>query len=269
MFTPFADLDAVLGSLTAGLRATLGDLLDAVYLQGSFAVGDFDEHSDVDFVVVVREPLDTARVAALQVLHGATFDLACPWAQHLEGSYFPRAVIRTCERRGEELWYLDNGARSLIRSGHCNTAVVRHTVREHGIRVLGPPPSALVDAVPVGVLRAEIYATMRDWGAEILADPDRWKNRFYQGFITLNYCRMWRDLTDGTVGSKRRGAEWAKARLGPRWVDLIDRAWATRPDPAASVRTPADEEDYARTLELLRMVLDECGRLAREEGLAG
>ena len=85
----------------------------------------------------------------------------------------------------------------------------------------------------------------------------------------LNYCRMWCDLDAGTVGSKRRGAEWAKARLGARWADLVDRAWATRPDPATSVRTPADPADYARTLDLLRIILDECGRPAREESPGG
>ena len=35
------------------------------YLQGSFAVGDFDIHSDVDFLVVIKEELTAHQVDAL------------------------------------------------------------------------------------------------------------------------------------------------------------------------------------------------------------
>jgi len=161
----------------------------------------------------------------------------------------------TCDRRGEELWYLDNGARTMTRSTHCNSAVVRQQVREHGVRLFGAEPACLVDAIPVDLLREEIRAVIADWGAEILADPDRFANRFYQGFITLSFCRKWCDLTLGTVGSKRRGAEWAKARLEREWHDLIDRAWDTRPVPEVGVKTPADPADWARTLGLVRHVI--------------
>ena len=86
MPTPYAGLNGVLDELVMDLKSALGESLVGACLQGSFAVGDFDEHSDVDFVVVVREPLDDAQVSALQDLHARVFDLTCPWAQHLEGS---------------------------------------------------------------------------------------------------------------------------------------------------------------------------------------
>ena len=67
---------------------------------------------------------------------------------------------------------------------------------------------------------------------------------------------MWCDLTTGTVGSKRRGVEWVKARLGTAWADLIDRAWGTRVDTARTWNLPADLNDYRRTLALLACILD-------------
>lgn len=254
--TPYPDLNAVLATLIREVRAVLADDLVAACLQGSFAVGDFDEHSDVDFIVATRADLATAQAEALQAVHGRVFDLDCAWAQHLEGSYYPADVLRSAERVGEALWYLDNGSRALVRSPHCNTLVVRQTVRQHGIPLAGPAPVTLVEPIPVPRLQAEIRATIIDWGAEILADPDRFRNRFYQGYIALNFCRMWCDLTLGTVGSKRRGAEWAKARLDPGWDDLIDRAWDTRPVPEVSVRTPPDPADFERTLALVALVIE-------------
>ena len=262
--TPYPELNGVLAELVARLRGALGARLVGVYLQGSFAVGDFDQDSDVDFVVATDGPLDAPTVAALQAVHAAVYALPSEWARHLEGSYFPRDVLRRGDRCGEPLWYLDHGAQHLIASDHCNTLLVRRIVRECGIALTGPPPRALVDPVSDAVLRQEIYATMTGWGREILAEPARYRNRFYQGYLVLNYARMLHDLRRGRPGSKRAGAEWSKAHFGPAWADLIDAAWATRPDPARSVRTPADPAAFARTLQFLELVLTEAHAAAAQ-----
>ena len=238
------------------IAAILQDRFVGAYLQGSFAVGDFDEHSDVDFIVVVKEEFSDEQVDALQAMHERIYGLASPWAQHLEGSYFPKEVLRDFSRCGEELWYLDHGARALIRSDHCNTLVVRSVVREKGVVLAGPPPETLVAAVPAEMLRGEIRDVITGWGQEILDRPGRYENRFYQGFIVLNFCRMLHDLQTGVVGSKRAGAAWATRHLDSYWAGLIERAWACRPNPAVSVRQPADPEDFARTLAFVRYAID-------------
>jgi hypothetical protein len=255
--TPYPDLNEVLAELVRSQQSILGASFVGTYLQGSFAVGDFDGHSDVDFIVALEDESSAAQVEALQEMHGRIFELGCEWARHLEGSYFPRAVLRDCSRRGEQLWYLDNGSRALVLSDHCNTAVVRTTVREHGVTLAGPEPATLVDPVPVELLRREILADIIDWGGKFLAEPQPYRNRFYQGFIVLSYCRMLHDLETGSVSSKLTSAEWAKANLGQSWAGLIDRAWLTRPNPAVSFRQPPDPEDFARTLEFVRYVISE------------
>lgn len=253
--TPYPDLNGVLDELVSGMRESLGGELVGAYLQGSFAAGGFDRHSDVDFVVVTRGELDPGRVDALQEMHGRAFEFGSEWAKHLEGSYFPTDVIRSCERRGEDLWYLEHGDRSLTRSQHCNTAVVRWVVREHGVALTGPDAATLVDVVPAGLLRDEIRDTAIDWGREVLNEPERFNNRFYQSFIVLSYCRMLRDAEVGRIGSKREGAEWAKANLDHSWAGLIDRSWAGRPNPSVSIRQPADPADFEATLELVRLAI--------------
>ena len=263
---PYPDLNRVLQELVRSQQSILGASLVGAYLQGSFAIGDFDEHSDVDFIVALEDEQSEGQVQALQVMHGRIFDLECEWARHLEGSYFPKAVLRDCARRGEQLWYLDNGHRALVRSDHCTTAVVRWTVREHGVTLSGPAPAALVDPVPAGLLRQEVLSVITDWGSKILAEPDSFRNRFYQGFVVLSYCRMLHDLETGSVGSKRTGAEWAKAKLDRSWGGLIDRAWLTRPNPAVSFRQPPDPDDFARTVEFVRYVMAEAERRQAQAG---
>jgi len=195
--TPYPELNSVLADLVTSVTRALGEAFVSACLQGSFAVGDFDRHSDVDFVIVVAAELTDGQVNALQAIHRRLYGLPSVWAQHLEGSYFPAAILRSYDQCSTPLWYLDHGSQTLVRSTHCNTLVVRWVVREHGVILAGPSPATLLDPVPVDALRQEIGATMRDWGQQILDDPDRYRNRFYQAFIVLNYCRMMHDLVVG------------------------------------------------------------------------
>jgi hypothetical protein len=200
----------------------------------------------------------------LQAIHERIYSLDCAWAQHLEGSYFPKGVLKDCSQRGKQLWYLDHGSRALVRSDHCNTVVVRWVVREHGLPLAGQSPATLVDPIPVETLRQEIVQTISDWGQEILARTEHYNNRFYQTFIVLSYCRMLHDLHTGSPGSKRAGAEWAKATLDPSWAGLIDRAWDGRPNPALSVRQRADPADFRSTLEFVKYAIRTSMKYAAE-----
>lgn len=253
--TPYQELNEVLEELVSRLEDNLGQNFIGAYLQGSFAVGDFDEYSDVDFVVALEDDLSSQQVDALQVMHDEVYHFGLEWAKHLEGSYFSIDVLRDFESRGQDLWYLDHGARSLIRSDHCNTLLVRWIVREKGVILAGPPPKTLVDPIPTEMLREEIFEALMTWGQQILDDPAPWSNRFYQGFIVLNYCRMLHDLHRGYPGSKREGAEWAKRNLGSSWSPLIEDAWGCRPDPATKVKQPADPEAYEMTLRFVEYVM--------------
>src|SRR2546430_9937627 len=123
--TPFADLNRLLAELVDRVREVLGDNFCGAYLQGSFAVGDADVHSDVDFLVVTHDEIGDAELAALQAMHERIYALDAPWVQHLEGSYVPRRRLRRVDPARAPYLYLDNGATELVRDNHCNTAVVR------------------------------------------------------------------------------------------------------------------------------------------------
>ncbi len=265
--TLYPELNAVLQELVRRVQSVLGDTFLGAYLQGSFAVGDYDEHSDVDWIVAVKQPLAETQVNALQTMHGRLYDLESEWAKHLEGSYYPEDQLRDYNQRGVPLWYLDHGSRSLILSEHDNTAVVRWQVRESGFSLVGPHPKELVDPIPVRVLREEILENMIGWGREILAEPAKISNHFYQTFTVLHYCRALHDLHQGRCGSKRAGAAWAAANLDPAWAGLIDRAWDGRPDPARSVRRPADPEDVESTLAFAQYVVGLAQDYAADGGL--
>src|SRR5690349_62545 len=145
--TPYSDLNAVLSELVLRVQGAVDDTFVGAYLQGSFAVGDFDQHSAVDFVIAIRDELSDTQVAELQTIHRRVYGLGSEWSKHLEGSYFPLAVLRYGDRRGTPLWYLDHGSQSLVRSNHCNPLLVKCVVREMGVTLAGPSPATLVDPI--------------------------------------------------------------------------------------------------------------------------
>lgn len=258
--TPYEELNQVLSELVSRMKMILDSYFIGAYLQGSLAVGGFDIHSDVDFVVAIQDELLPDQLSALQEMHDQVYRLDSEWAKHLEGSYFPKEILRHYSSRGTKLWYLDHGARSLIRSDHCNTILVRWVVRENGVALAGPSPKSLVEPISKDLLRADIFETIINWGQEIHDDPARYNNHFYQTFIVLSYCRMLHDLHRGSAGSKQEGAEWAKSTLDPSWADLIDATWEGRPDPAQKVKQPADPQDFEDTLKFVQYVMDESRR---------
>jgi hypothetical protein len=253
--TPYSDLNLVLNDLVRGVRKVLGANFHSACLQGSFATGDFDQYSDVDFLIVLRDEVSSECVPALQEIHGRVFDGQSAWATHLEGSYITRDVLRDCRRAGGELWYLDNGSRSLVRSDHCNTVVVRWTVWKHGITLAGANAKSLVDPIPDEALRAEGRRTMRNWGKDLLARPAYVKSRWGQAFVVVSYCRMLQTLATAKILSKAAGVKWALASLEPKWADLIERAWNDRPNPSEKIHQPADARDVDETLAFVQYAI--------------
>src|SRR5262249_2026297 len=185
MPTPYPELNAVLLHLVEGAKSASKDNLIGAYLQGSFAVGDYSEYSDCDFMIVVRRDLEFGELQALQGLHKEIHGLPHPyWRNALEGSYAPAAILRRWstvprdppgEPRPDDwadpgtsgtppgpypFWYLDHGSDTLVRSEHDNTQVVRWCLREKGIVLTGPDPQELIEPVPPAALRAEVRETM-------------------------------------------------------------------------------------------------------------
>lgn len=253
--TPNPELNAVLHEFITSAQPALGNNFVSAYLQGSFAIGDWDNDSDVDFTIAVEREVSDMELAALQTMHARIFNLKSEWAKHLEGSYFSKNILKRGDSTKTKLPYLDNTHNQLIMSDHDNTLVVRWVVREYGITLAGIDPKELIDPVPADNLRHEVSTTMREWAEEIFTGKWNMNNRWAQPFAVLSYCRMLHTLETGRIASKLSGAQWAKTALDKHWSILIQRAWEERPNPSLKVRQPADTNDINSTLEFIRYAL--------------
>lgn len=266
--TPYPELNAVLDHLLAGVRAALGSDLVGVYLQGSFAVGDFTPYSDCDFVVVVRRDLTPAQLTAVRALHAGIPDLPHPyWSTGLEGSYAPAGILRRWsteprdppgEPRSDDwadpglagapplaypFWYIDHGSRAVVRSEHDNNQVVRWCLRERGVVLTGPDPRTLIDPVPPEALKVEVRLTLDRSQATGLPMPMVAWQAFWVGL----FCRILHTLETGEVTSKPAALRWARQTLDPAWADLIAHAQALKKGDDATAALPADPTLAAAT----------------------
>ena len=266
--TPYADLNDLLDRFVRGAQTALGENFCGAYLQGSFAVGDADEYSDVDFIVLTTDEITDDQQTALQEMHARMYELETPWAQHLEGSYIPRGRIRHVDPTRAPYFYLDNGASRLEWDNHCNTAIVRWSLREHGLVLAGPEIKTLVDPVTAGQLRADVREAMRECRAFAHQSQERFEvpgegrpgmSRWKQQFLIQWFCRALHTLESGVVTSKKESGEWALDALGPQWSGLVQQALDDRPEPWQRVHQAADAERIAHTLAFVDYALDRAG----------
>ncbi len=271
--TRYAALNRLLSELVTGAQAILKSNFTGAYLQGSLAIGDFDEHSDVDFVVVTEDDLTESQLADLGVMHerihtlGGRYrpDYPAPsrvldpdhWEVRLEGSYIPRRWLKSWESAGHKHWYKDNGSRVLELSDHDDTLVVRWTLRERGVCLSGPDPKLLIDPIPAHALRREVATTLHKiWDS---MDDPWWHNGFGQPFGVLTVCRILYTMETGMIHSKRQSAEWALAHLDLEWAELIQLALCSRWH--GLVHQPCDPAAYARTVEFVAYGMRESERV--------
>ena len=234
-------LGTVLVALDQQVRSALEDSVVGVYLKGSFALQSGDVHSDVDFLVVVRDQLTTVEEQRIRALHQAFPDRPEHWAHVLEGSYAPATALR--DRPDNTPWlYVDNGSRDMEFSAHDNTEVFRWVLRHRGIAISGAPADSLLPEIPTQALRDEAARLAVERQDSALADPDYLANGWGQPHEVLINCRMLYTASTGEVCGKTASARWCLGVVSTEWHQLIDAAIRSRPDPWQRVHQNADPE---------------------------
>lgn len=248
--TPYADVNSVLLELLTGVQNVLGSHFIGMYLYGSLANGDFDQDSDVDFVVVTDRDISSELFLPLQALHTQVAGLDSWCATQLDGSYISQRALRRYDPAQTLHPHIDRGkTESLRMMQHDRDWVIqRDVLREQGVTVSGPSPQTLIDPVLPNELRQAVRTILNTWYALMLDDPSRLKIRGYQSYTVLTMCRMLYTLAFGAVVSKPFAARWARETLGERWAPLIERAWVGRQNP----RLEAEADDVTATLDFVR-----------------
>ena len=247
-WTPYADLDALLDELVDTWQEILGENLAGAYIQGSFALGAGDPHSDCDWIVALHDHPTAPQETALRVLHDEIPTRDGHWPHDIEGSYAPIAELASVHSLGRRWLYNDHGQRTLEWDDHCNRAYTRWILREHGIVLTGPEPRSFMAPVPEPLLRDEAATAIRT----LIADVGTWLDidelAWGQRYAVTMACRILYTLDTAQIASKSGALEWAQRTLDARWRPLLGQVRDDREhgwDPGERPRPGSADEARA------------------------
>jgi len=226
--TPYPAINALLCEWVEGVKRLLGKKVIGLYLSGSLAYGDFvPERSDIDLQAVVQNAVTQEELRSLELLHRHIEARSPEWADRIECSYVPLALMRelTPPATPRPWW----GFGTLYAEAPAgNEWIINHyLLSQHGIALEGPDFSELIPAIDIDdVRRACARDLFQEWVPKI--DDAEWlSNSHYQSYLVLNLCRILHTVMRGKPSSKKLAAEWANAEY-PQWKSLIEQAesWA-------------------------------------------
>lgn len=222
--TPHDEVNQLLDYLRHHMRRILDQRLLGLYLYGSLVSGDFDPvRSDVDLLAVTATEIDDDAFARLDAMHQEWVTSHPAWADRIEVAYLSHAALQTFRTRASTIGIISPGEPFHRKAAGKEWLVNWWLVREQGITLFGPPPTALIDPIT----RAEFLQTVRDharFWREWIHDAKGWHD---QAYAILTLCRALYTSHHGEQVSKREAARWAQARC-PQWARLIRQAWAWR-----------------------------------------
>ena len=215
------------GEASEGLRvvqAALTESVVAAYLFGSAVVGGLRTSSDVDVLVIVDRAVPEP--ARRRVVEGL---LRVSGRAGRDGGRRPLELTVVCRSdvvpwRYPPLRQLQYGEwlRAAFEAGHGpdpsadpDLAIVLSHVLGHGVPLLGPPVSEILDAVPA----ADLRRAMRDALPGLLEGI-----RGDERNVLLTLARMWRTAAEGDIVPKDVAAAWAVDRLDVGTAALLDVA---------------------------------------------
>jgi streptomycin 3"-adenylyltransferase len=212
--------DTVLGLVSD----VLGSDVVGAYLHGSAVLGGLRARSDLDILVVTRQPTTASQrrvlVERLMAVSGSRA-LRGP-ARPVELVVVVQSAVRPwryppmCEFLYGE-WLRDAYERGEIPAPEPSPdlATLLTMVLSANAPLVGPPPAEVVDPVPSADLRESVVAGVPQLLAEV---DDDTRN------VVLTLARIWRTLVTGEVTSKDAAADWALARLPAAQRPVLQRA---------------------------------------------
>jgi predicted nucleotidyltransferase len=252
--TLFPEVNSILQELLEGIQIVLGDHFIGMYLEGSLANGNFDEDSDIDFVVVTDAEVTEELFSALQTMHDRIATIDSQWAIQLEGSYISQQALRRYDPANDVHPNIERGLGERLKMLRLEEVwnIHRHILRERGITIIGPDPKTLIDPVTPNELKQAMLPALKGWAMHFLNHPNEMVYQGYQSYIVLSLCRILYTLQFGEVVSKRKAAGWAKETVDEKWKTLIDHAWEGRHHP----QMHADMEYVRQTLDFIKYALE-------------
>lgn len=210
----------MLGIIVERYKKVLDKNIVGIYLHGSLAMGCYTNTSDIDFLVVVREPIDIRAKRELieAIIHlnnlpkkgiemsiilekyARKFVYPTPFELHYSDSYKDRYL--------SDSNYICTGA---DRDLAAHLTIIKH----RGICLYGKEIKEIFGDVP-----------RRDYIDSIVYDIENAKEEITENpvYITLNLCRVLYYIKENVVCSKLEGGNWGKEIVPQQYRKIVEDA---------------------------------------------
>ncbi len=251
--TGYDEVDGMLARLLAEVQRILGDQFVGMYLDGSLALGDFNEEtSDIDVLVLTADYLPSEMVAALAAMHAQFGEGESKWGHEMEVSYIPQGVLGQLPRREKQfvLPRIERGETLTLREHHMDWVLHCYILREYGIPLVGEPLTNLIAPVTPEAMKKATRDLFNFWWRPMVDEPTHLESVGYRVYNILTMCRILYTVRQGALVSKPAAARWAVAILDERWRRLV----------ATAVHWQGEEIDnLAETVAFIQFVAGEVG----------
>lgn len=224
--------------LLSSIQEALQDNFLAAWFNGSIALGAFDpRRSDIDVVVVTRDPPSEEQTSAIRALHAGFATPPGAWGDEIETIYVTLAGLRsTAFSRKINHLYVERGSGGKLKSAPLDRGWLFHlrVLREHGRSIVGLQPLDVVEAVSDDELKVVALWIADHWLTAYRKDPAVLEQLGARVFVVLTICRLLYTLRTGQVTAKMTAARQAMGLLPPDLVPVIEGAMAWRKDNTAS-----------------------------------
>jgi hypothetical protein len=248
--TPYPDVNELLETILASIRAELGGKLVGLYVFGSLATGDFDlARSDVDLAAVLADDLAAEEFARIERMHAQLAREYAVWNDRIEVGYIAERNVRDFASSCT-IAITSPGEPFHFRTANYGWLLHLDQIRRQGITLYGPPPASLIPPIAHDALISAIRDGMKLW-RDWTDDPEPELPHAAQAYAIMTMCRALRAYRTGELVSKNEAVRWASEEL-PGWSTLIQQSVAWRELPTGDYGDP----DHARprTLAFTRYV---------------
>jgi len=211
------DYNSLLKQISEQYQNMLGKNMVGIYVHGSIAFGCFNwERSDIDFLVVINEPITKqTKIKLLKVLTDLSehappkgFEMSVVLRKYCADFIYPTPY---------ELHFSNDYLDECDDELKVDPDLAAHfmVITKVGIVLYGEEISTVFGVVPEA-----------DYLDSIIKDVENAKEDIvnYPVYIILNLCRVLAFIKEGLVLSKMQGGQWAMVNFPEKYLSLIKSA---------------------------------------------
>jgi hypothetical protein len=200
-------------------------LINAVYLVGSIALGEFNVRlSDIDFITVLNQKAASTEIEKLRGIHQFIEKNHPRWK--MSGSYIQPGELGRPERDIEPYPHFHDGVlQSAARNGL--NSVTWWELKNHGIAVVGDDPQELSFNIDGNLLIRKMQENLNSYWMSWTKSLSRVILMYLDWGIQWavpGVLRQFYTFRENSITTKVRAAEYALGCVAPPWHPLIQEA---------------------------------------------